>query len=327
MEKPTSLRALGVATFVAVAAASTHGLAADILIGVGSDAQVHFDVGRAICRQVQRTNQDLTCEGFSIEGGDAAEPIAVLSNVRTGAIEMGLVQSDWHHHAVESSGPLAFMDVKFDNLRSLFALHSEPFTLVARRDSGIKGLDDLAGKRVNIGNPGSGHRAIMETVMKAKGWTRKTFQLADELTESEQSLALCHDRVQAMILTVAHPRATLAKTMELCDARIVEVTGAEIDKLVADSPFLAATEIAGGTYEGQENSVKTFGVTVTVVSSSDIEEDLIYRVTGSLFDNLDSFKRLHPALGALVPERMIKDGLSAPVHPGALRYFRERGMM
>ena len=219
------------------------------------------------------------------------------------------------------------MDVKFDNLRSLFSLYSEAFTLVARRDSGIKGLDDLAGKRVNIGNPGSGHRAIMETVLKSKGWTRQSFQLADELAESEQSLALCHNRVQAMILTAAHPRASLARTMVLCDARIVEVTGAEIDRLVADSPFLSATEIPGRTYEGQENSVKTFGITLTAVSSTDIDEDLIYRITGSLFDNLDSFKRLHPALGALAPGRMIKDGLSAPGHPGALRYFRERGMM
>jgi len=105
------------------------------------------------------------------------------------------------------------------------------------------------------------------------------------------------------------------------------VRRAEIDKLVSDSPFLAATEIAGGTYDGQDSPVRTFGVKVTAVSSTDIDEDLIYSITGSLFDNLDRFKKLHPALGALEPARMVKDGLSAPGHPGALRYFQERGMM
>jgi TRAP transporter TAXI family solute receptor len=319
-------------SFVLVLAAAAVGawsgaFAADILIGAGSKAGVHNEVGRAICRQVQKAGEGLTCEAFAIEGRDAAEPIAVLSGVRTGTIEMGLVSSDWQYHAVQGSGPVAFMDVKFDNLRSIFSLHSEPFTLVARRDSGIDALDDLAGKRVNIGRPGSNPRAVMEMVMAAKGWTRDSFQLTDELSDSEQSLALCHNRVQAMVLTAAHPNAALAKTIKLCDAKLVEVTGPEVDKLVQDNGYLAATEVPAGAYDGMDKSVATFGVTVTLVSSTDIDEELIYSVTRSLFDNLDDFKRLHPAFGNLTPERMITDGLSAPAHPGAIRYYLERGMM
>jgi TRAP transporter TAXI family solute receptor len=167
----------------------------------------------------------------------------------------------------------------------------------------------------------------MELVMKAKGWTRKSFQFADELTESEQFLALCHDRVQAIVSTVSHPNAAIAKAIELCDAKVVEVAGAEIDKLVADNRFFAATEVPGGLYEGMEDPVKTFGVTVTAVSSTDVDDDLVYTIVKTVFDNLNDFKRLHPALGNLQPGRMMTDGLSAPLHPGALRYYRESGMM
>ncbi len=329
MHRVSIRHTLGLAALFSLAAILTSpvAFAADVLVGTGRAAQTHFDVGRAICRQVEKASDGLTCEALGIEGGDAAEPIAVLSEVRNGAIEIGLVPSDWQYHAVQGSGPVAFMDVKFDNLRSLFSLHGELFTLVARRDSGINSLDDLAGRRVNIGNPGSNQRAVMDAVMAAKGWSRDSFQLTEELAETEQSLALCHNRVQAMVLTVAHPYASLAKTMELCDANLVEVSGAAIDKLLADNGYLTVMEVPGGSYEGADKPVKTFGVTVTVISSSDMDEELIYDVTRSLFDNLDDFKRLHPALGDLTPERMMTDGLSAPVHPGAVRYYRERGMM
>ena len=317
---------LGLAITFAGVGISAATFAADIIIGTGSSARVHYSVGRAMCRQIQRESQGLTCEVLRIEGRDAAEPLAVLSNVRNGAIEVGLVQSDWQYHAFQGTGPLKFIDIKFDNLRSLFSLHGEPFTVIARRDSGIKSLNDLAGKRVNIGNPGSKQRVVMEMVMKAKGWTRESFQLVDELTEAEQSLALCHNRVQAIVSTVSHPDPAIAKAIELCDAAVVEVSGAAIDRLIADNHFFVATEVPAGVYK-QDKPVKTFGVIVTAVSSADAADDTTYAIVKSVFDNLQNFKRLHSALGNLLPGRMMTDGLSAPTHGGAARYFREKGMM
>ncbi|MFQ5760823.1 MAG: TAXI family TRAP transporter solute-binding subunit [Acidiferrobacterales bacterium] len=317
---------LGLAITLATSGISAAARAADIIIGTGISARIHYSVGRAMCRQIQRETQTLTCEVLRIEGRHAAEPLAVLSNVRNGAIEVGLVQSDWQYHAFQGTGPLKFIDIKFDNLRSLFSLHAEPFTVIARRDSGIKSLDDLAGKRVNIGNPGSKQRVVMEMVMKAKGWTRESFQLVDELTEAEQSLALCHNRVQAIVSTVSHPDPAIAKAIELCDAAVVEVSGAAIDGLIADNRFLVATEVPAGVYK-QDKAVKTFGVIVTAVSSADAAEDTTYAIVKSVFDNLQNLKRLHSALGNLLPGRMMTDGLSAPTHPGAARYFREKGMM
>jgi hypothetical protein len=260
-------------------------------------------------------------------GRDAAEPLAVLSAVRNGAIEVGLVGADWQYHAFQASGPVAFMDVKFDNLRALFSLHGEAFTIVARRDAGIDGLDDLVGKRVNIGEPGSARRATMEMVMKAKGWTQKSFQLADELNEAEQFLALCQNRVQAFVTVVAHPNPAIAKAMALCRAKLVPVAGPVIDKLIAGKRFLAANRVPGGVYREMNGAVATFGVTLTAVSSSETGDDIAYAIVKAVFGDLEKLKRLHPALGYLLPGRMMTDGLSAPIHPGAVRFYRERGMM
>lgn len=318
---------LALCLVVGLSGACSAALAADIIIGTGASARVHYSVARAICRQIERNIAGSNCEVDSIEGGDAAEPVAVLSKLTSGAIEVGLVGSDWQYHAFQKSGPVQYIDISFANLRSLFSLHGEPFTLIARRDSGIKGVDDLAGKRVNIGSPGSRQRAIMKMVMDAKGWTKDTFQLADELTESEQSLALCHDRVQAIVSTAAHPDPSIAKAIKLCDAMLVEVSGADIDKLIAGNRFLASTEIPAGTYEGMNAAIKTFAIKVTAVTAEETDAETVDDVLKSVFENLDKIKRSHTALRNLLPGRMMTDGLSAPMHEGAKRYFQDKGMM
>ncbi len=139
--------AFAVAISAAGMASSDRARAADVIIGVGDEAPVHFPVGRAICRAIGTSIEGETCQTKRIEGRDAAEPLAVLGEVRNGAIEIGIVQSDWLHHAFTGSGPVEFMDVGFENLRILLLLHGEPFTVVARRDAGISKLADLAGKR------------------------------------------------------------------------------------------------------------------------------------------------------------------------------------
>ena len=111
--------------------------AGEIIVGTANSAQIHYNVGRAICRQYQRSLADSDCEVLRIEGRDAEEPLAVLTNVRNGTIEVGIVPSDWQHFSVNRSGPVEFMDIEFSNLRALFSLHGEPFTLVVRSDAGI----------------------------------------------------------------------------------------------------------------------------------------------------------------------------------------------
>jgi TRAP transporter TAXI family solute receptor len=322
--KRAGLRASSVvAALVAlVALSATNIRAEDILIGTGSTSGVYYPAGRAICRLINKNVDGLTCKAEPSAGS-----LANLTNVAGGAIEIGIAQSDWQYYAVTGTGPVEFVDTGFDNLRAMFSLHGEPFTVVARADSGIKTFDDLKGKRVNIGNPGSGQRATMEVVMAAKGWTRDDFVLAEELPAEQQSLALCHNRVQAMVYTVGHPNPSIGQAAGLCNGVIVEVKGGAIDKLVQDNPYYAYTAIPGGMYAGNPDSVVTFGVKATVVSSADVDSDLVYAVVKAVFENLDTLRRMHPAFGLLDAKNMVRDGLSAPLHEGAERYFREKGLL
>jgi len=295
----------------------------EITIGTGSRAGVYFQVGRSICRLLNSGAEDhgLTCSAPTTAGS-----IFNLESVRAGLSQLGIAQSDWQYHAVKGTSRFAKAGPDPD-LRALFSVHGEPFTIVARRDSGVRSLQDLPGRRVNVGNPGSGQRATMEVVMQAMGWNMDVFSLANDLPASQQSLALCHDRVDAMVYTVGHPNPSVGQAAGLCDSVIVEVKGPEIDKLVADNPFYAYTEVPGGIYVGNPDSVTTFGVKATVVSSAKVNADSVYTIVKTVFENIETFKKMHPAFGNLDPAQMVGDGLSAPLHEGALRYFREAGLL
>jgi TRAP transporter TAXI family solute receptor len=167
----------------------------------------------------------------------------------------------------------------------------------------------------------------MKVVMEAKGWVKKDFQLVEELNAAEQSFALCNNRIQAMVYTVGHPNESVAKAVRLCNAIIVPAEGPVIDKLVADNPYYAYATIPGGLYTGVDDPVRTFGVKATVVVSSGMSEETAYQIVKAVFDNLDRFRKLHPAFNVLRPEQMVKDGISAPLHDGAVKYYKEKGLM
>ena len=297
--------------------------AVEISIGTGSQAGVYYQAGRIICRMINNSTEQhgVTCKAHLSNGS-----VSNLNDVRSGGLDLGVVQSDTQYYAAH--GSKLFNDTSPDKeLRALFSVHSEPFTLVVRQDSRINHLNDLVGKRVNIGNPGSGQRATMEVVMEAKGWKKDTFSLANELPAWQQSMALCHDRVQAMVYTVGHPNPSVAKATSLCGAKIAEVSGPEIDGLVNNNSFYVHAVIPGGLYPANPDPVKTFGVNATVVASSKLDADLVYMVVKTVFENLETIKSMHPAFATLTKERMIVDGLSVPLHEGARRYYQEQGLI
>ena len=296
--------------------------ATEITIGTGSEAGVYRQVGRAICHFVNlgTAEHGITCRAEPSEGS-----VFNLENLRAGKLELAVVQSDWQYHAFHGTSVFAGAG-PFEELRALFSVHGEPFTVVARRDAGFTRLDDLKGGRVNLGNPGSGQRATMEVVMQAKGWSEDDFLLAEALPASQQSLALCHGRIQAMVYTVGHPNRSVSQAADLCDAVIVEVKDEAIDKLVAENPFYAYTEVPGGVYPGNPDPITTFGVKATVVSTAAVDGQVIYDVVAAVFDNLDQFRLAHPAFGTLEPATMAADALSAPLHEGAVRYFAAAGL-
>ncbi|WP_372989263.1 TAXI family TRAP transporter solute-binding subunit [Sulfitobacter sp.] len=312
---------------IAIASALVAGTAATaqekfITIGTGGQTGVYFVVGQSICRLV---NRDSATTGLKCTAPSTGGSIANINAIKAGDMDMGVAQSDWQFHAYNGSSQ--FEGDKFDKERAVFSVHSEPFTVIARADAGIESFDDLKGKRVNVGNPGSGQLATMEVVLAAKGWSMDDFALASELKPAEQAAALGDNKVDAIIYTVGHPNGSIQEAVSTVDAKLVPVEGEAIDKLVADNPFYAYASIPGGMYKGTDSEVKTFGVKATFVTSSDVDDAVVYEVVKAVFDNFDRFKKLHPAFENLKEEEMIKDGLSAPLHDGAVKYYKERGWM
>lgn len=320
-------KTLLIATALAAGLGSAaHGAGAQekfITIGTGGQTGVYYVVGQSICRLV---NRDSAKHGIKCTAPSTGGSIANINAIRAGDQDMGVAQSDWQHHAYHGTSQFADKG-KFAELRAVFSVHGEPFTVVARKDSGIKSWDDLKGKRVNIGNPGSGQRATMDVVLAAKGWDTKAFSLASELKSSEQAAALGDNKVDAIIFTVGHPNGSIQEATTTTESVLVPVDGAGIEKLVKDNPFYANATIPGGMYKGNDKDVKTFGVKATFVTSAKVPDETVYQIVKAVFENFDRFKKLHPAFAHLSEKEMIKDGLSAPLHPGAAKYYKERGWM
>jgi uncharacterized protein len=294
-----------------------------INIGTGGVTGVYYPAGGGICRlyNKNRGQQGKNCAIESTEGS-----IANIEGLRSGEFDMVIVQSDWQFHAYEGDGPFAQAG-PYTDLRAVFSLHPEPFTVVARADSGIASVADLRGKRVNIGSPGSGARATTEAVMAANGWTMADFAQASELPSEEQAAALAGGRVDAIVFTVGHFSGEIYDATESTSARLVPITGPSVDRLIADNPYYAEAVIPGGLYRGNDNPTPTFGVRATLVTTAATPDDVVYLVVKSVFDNFEEFKRFHPALANLDRQEMARAALTAPLHPGAERYYREAGMM
>ena len=291
-----------------------------ITIGTGGQTGVYYVVGQSICRLVNRgtSEHNLKCTAPSTGGS-----IANINAISAGDMDMGVAQSDWQYHAYNGSSE--FEGKQVEKLRAVFSVHGEPFTVVARADSGAESFDDLFGKRVNVGNPGSGQRATMDVVLNAMGKSTDDFVLASELKPAEQSAALGDNKVDAIVYTVGHPNGSIQEATSTVEAKILPVTGEAIDTLVDENPYYAKATIPGGMYAGTDEDVETFGVKATFVTSADVPEDVVYTVVQAVFENFDRFKGLHPAFENLAEEDMIAAGLSAPLHPGAEKYYRERG--
>ena len=302
-----------------------------IAIGTGGPTGVYFATGNAICRLVHKEAAEGRKKGRK-HGIRCSAPSTGGSNyniqqIKDGELEFGVAQSDWQYHAYNGSGG-PWKGKAFKKVRAVFSVHPEPIQIIARGDSGINGWDDLKGKKVNIGNPGSGQRGTMELLMKQAGWTKKSFKLAAELTSTEQSKALCDGKIDAYVYTVGVPNAGVSIATDGCGAKIVNFNNALAKaNVTSKKPYYAWATIPKGTYKTTTSDVTTWGVKASFVTSADVPENVVYELVRAVFENIADFRKLHPAFRNLDPKTMIKDGLSAPLHKGAAKYFKEKGLM
>ncbi len=300
-----------------------------ISIGTGGPTGVYFIVGQSVCRLIHKEAAEGRKKGrkhgIRCSAPSTAGSTYNIANIKAGELDFGVAQSDWQYHAYNGSSK--FKGRAFKKLRAVFSVHPEPYHIIVGKGSGIKSWADLKGKRFNIGNPGSGQRGTTEVLMRAYGTKKSDFKIATELTSTEQSKALCDGKIDAYGYTVGVPNSGVSIATDGCGAMIINLNTSIEKKLVNSNPFYAFATIPKGTYKTTLADVVTFGVMATFVTSADVPEKVVYEVTRAVFENLDDFRKLHPAFRNLDPRKMIKDGLSAPLHRGAIKYYKEKGLM
>jgi TRAP transporter TAXI family solute receptor len=293
-----------------------------VTIGTGGVTGVYYAVGGAICRLMNKNRAEtgLRCSVESTGGS-----VFNVNAIKSGELDFGLTQSDVQFNA--GKGEAQFKGNADGDLRAVFSVHPEPFTVLARKDAGVTQFTDFKGKRFNIGNPGSGTVASMEELLKQMGWTRADFSLAGELKADEQGTALCDNKIDGFFYGVGHPSAAIQDPTIACGAKLISLTGPAVDALLKDHPYYAKATIPGGMYANNPNPTQTYGVLATVVTSAKVADTTVYALVKAVFDNFDEFKKLHPAFANLDPKDMVKNGLSAPLHPGAIKFYKEKGWM
>jgi len=292
-------------------------------VGSGSVTGVYYAAAGAICRLV---NRDRAKNSIRCTVEASAGSVANIESLNRSAVSFGIVQSDVQYSAVKGVGAYAQAG-KQQDLRAVFSMYPELLTVLTSSDSSAKVLADLKGQRLSIGLLGSGSRAMVEDWFKATGWQATDIVPVQERSADAQGQALCEKKLDAMAYVVGHPASNVGRTLKECNARLVGLTPANIDKYLAQSPYAVRAEIPMGTYPGQTAAVPTVAVLATLMASASVPDEMVYATVKAVFDNFDELKKLYPALTQLDPKVMVVAGLTAPLHPGAIKYYLEKGWL
>ncbi len=308
---------VGCTSLVTVLAPPQHSLA------TGVPGGFYHPVGNAICRMFNRSGDHLAqpCVAVRSDGS-----VANIRRIQGKEATFGLSQTDMAYAAFHGQGPFKTAGPAL-GLRMLIALYPEAFTVIARADTGIRDFADLRGKRIGIGMSGSGYTFTRDVILGFYGWTIQEAERLRELGPAEQNQALCDNQVDAIIVEAGHPDGLTQEATQGCDARLVRVAGPEIDRLLTTHSYYVASVIPGGMYASNPDDTATFGSRSVLIASSRLPDDLAYEMVKAVFENLDEFRRLHPALASLSPQDMVPSEAVIPIHPGALRYYREAGFI
>jgi len=294
----------------------------EILLGTGETGSFSHFVGRAVCRTIQRSTGQLNCLAIP-----AQDSIHTLTNIQEGSLDLALCSSNLLYDAAHRSGHFKFMDIRYDNLGSLLPLYPIPILMLARSDAKIHTLAQAKGKRINAGAPRSKEQQVLEMIMTVKGWMRKDFRVFQELPSAlgQDTLAFCHGAVDVMMHIGVHPDSALQHVMSLCRAVPVAMDDADIVRLLEMRPDFSKLRIPSSTYPDMENPVATFGTTMILVASLNLDDATIGTVMTALEKNQAHLQRLHPALTGFSMKRPEAKGLGISLHPGADAYLSAQG--
>ena len=292
-----------------------------VTIGTGGVTGTYYPTGGAICRLVNQYKKEtkIRCSVESTGGS-----VYNINTIKNSELDFGIAQSDVVYQASNGTGKFDGKTVK--KLKSVMAIYPELLTLVTRKEANINSISDVKGKRINLGNPGSGNEATALTLFDASGIKKEDLKFAGALKASEMPDALRDNKIDGYFYMVGHPTANIKDASNSVDVKITPLQGSNIDALVKKFPYFAKADVPGGMYKGNPEPTPTFGVKAVLVTSDDVSEKAVYTVVKAILENFDKFKKLHPAYNNITKESLL-DGLSAPLHEGAKKYFKEAGLL
>jgi TRAP transporter TAXI family solute receptor len=290
----------------------------EIAIGTGEAGTFSHHTGRAVCRIINKYADDISCK--TVPGMDAVDN---LTNLQGGSMDLCLADLRTLNDAMNKTGNFAFFDIHYDNIRTIIPLYDIPIALVARSDSGIDSLQTLPGRRINIGSPRSPQRLAIETIMKAKNWSKADFSLVQELSasQSQDTMAFCHATIQALVHIGIHPDPKVNQLFKLCGAQLIAMDDTDIEKLTSDHPAFSKIIIPSGTYPSLESPVTTFGTRMMLVASDSLDEETVYQIIEVLDGHKQNLRQGHAVLAEFSVERLEESDTGIKLHPGAVRFF------
>jgi len=315
---------------VLFSAAASADAEQSIVIAAGPSTGLYYSFAQAICKVVDRESksQPVKCRVKPTDGS-----IENLKALRAGEFDFVLAQSDWQHHAFLGTGIFA-ENGPHSELRSVFSAYDEVFTVIVGQHSGIERGTDLRGKRVNIGNPGSGHRDTVLTVLESIGWSTEDFSKTAQLNPGRQINAFCRFELDALVYVVGHPNISVKEITKRCGGRIIPIpcrgtTDTELkllDFIEQNDPFVC-TMVPAGTYDGADATIESFGTIATLVTTASAEPDKVRILVEAVFSNVEYLNQLHSAFERLLPQSMVGRGNTAPLHPTAEAVYRNKNLI
>ena len=296
-----------------------------VTIGTGGVTGVYYPTGGAICRMANKMRKEtkIRCSVESTGGS-----VYNVNTIKAGELDFGIAQSDVVYQAYNGSGK--FEGKAYKELRTLMTIYPELLTFVVRKDSKIKTLTDMKGKRINIGNPGSGQRNTTDMLFAAsKKLDVKDLKVAMELKAAEMPTALKDNKIDGYFYVVGHPTANVKDAANSTDIDIIEITDKtcpSLPQILKDHPYYGTGTIPSGMYKGVNHDTKSFGVKATLVTSAKMDDKAVTAILRAILENFDDFKKLHPAYKSITKESLL-EGLGAPLHPAAKAYFKKLNLL
>ena len=287
-------------------------------IATGGTTGTYYAVGGALAAAVTKGGK-IQC---TAETGNAS--VANVNLIATKGIEIAFVQNDITYWAY--NGELMFQGKPLKNIRAVASLYPEHIQVVVAKDAGIKSIADLKGKRVGVGAPGSGVEGDVQAIFKVAGLTYKDLKKADFLDFAATTSRFKDNQIDAGFVVAGYPTASIMDLTTTKDVDLLSFDDAFLAKLHKVYPYFVASTIPANTYKGIDKVTKTPAVMAILITNDAVPADQVYEFLTAMFDNLKDIAAVH-AKGKEITLKGALDGHTAPLHPGAEKFYKEKGLI